>query len=522
MKKSAVLLLAAILFCLCGCTAESAVAPAKDYESMTLEELRQELTTVTDGFLTVATSPDFAPYEFYALGDDGEPTLAGFDMELAQYIADYLGLELAVVPMDFDGTIMELAAKKADLGMAGYSPDPERLEKMDFSQVYYTSSQSFVTVQDKLSQFPNLSSANASGYQIGAQLGTIQADLAQLHTPEADIVTLSKVTDIVAELLSGTLDGAYIETPVAQAYAARYPELVVALEIPYDASGSVIGVCKGNAPLLVGVNRAIEAAKADGSLDSYIAAATELASGDIQLGVLEEETSLISLQGFEKTLRYWKMFVQGLVCTLSLSALTVLFGFLLAGLLAWGRMSRCKLFRIASGIYVEVFRATPMLVQLFLVYYLLFANIDLPTFQIFGFIRFERFVPGVVALSLNSSAYLCEIIRGGISSVDRGQTEAARSLGLGSWQTMRCVVLPQAMKRILPAIANEFVTIIKESSICYSIGVQEIMSAVMNVKAATFSVAEPLLIAAAVYFCLTWPTSKIIGYFERKMSRGDK
>jgi polar amino acid transport system permease protein len=131
-------------------------------------------------------------------------------------------------------------------------------------------------------------------------------------------------------------------------------------------------------------------------------------------------------------------------------------------------------------------------------------------------------VPGVIALSMNSAAYLSEIIRSGIQSIDQGQTEAARSLGMSPVQTMRYIILPQAIKNILPAIANEFVTIIKESSICYTIGVQDIMSAVKSAQMAAFTIAEPLVIAAAIYFCLTFPTSKIIAYFERKMSRGDK
>ncbi|MBR3973344.1 MAG: amino acid ABC transporter permease [Oscillospiraceae bacterium] len=175
-----------------------------------------------------------------------------------------------------------------------------------------------------------------------------------------------------------------------------------------------------------------------------------------------------------------------------------------------------------ANVYVEVFRATPLLVQLFIVYYILLAGISLPAFKLFGIIRFERMIPGVIALSLNSGAYLSEIIRSGIQSIDGGQTEAARSLGMTQWQTMQHIVLPQAIKNILPAIANEFVTIIKESSICWTIGVQEVMFAVNSIKSATYFIGEPLIIAACVYFCLTFPTSKIIEHFERKMSRGDK
>lgn len=231
---------------------------------------------------------------------------------------------------------------------------------------------------------------------------------------------------------------------------------------------------------------------------------------------------MVTIAGFERAMGYIDLIRQGLICTLCLSLLTVVFGFLLALVLAIARLSNVKIPKILATIYVEVIRATPMLVQLFIVYNILLGGMDLPRFKLFGFIRFERFLPGVIALSLNSAAYLSEIIRSGIQSIDLGQTEAARSLGMTSAQTMRLIILPQAIKNILPAIANEFVTVIKESSICYTIGVQEIMYGVNSIKAATFSIGEPLIIAAIVYFCLTFPTSKIIGYFERRMSRGDR
>ena len=231
---------------------------------------------------------------------------------------------------------------------------------------------------------------------------------------------------------------------------------------------------------------------------------------------------MISALGFKKTLGYLRLFEEGVVCTVSLSVLTVVFGFVLALILALMRMSKFKTLKAISATYIEIFRATPMLVQLFVVYYVFFGNADLPSFKIFGFIRFERFLPGAVALSLNSGAYLSEIIRSGIKSIDGGQTEASRSLGLSSVQTLRYVVLPQAIKNILPAVANEFVTIIKESSICYTIGVQDIMYAVSATKGATYRIAEPLVIAALIYFCLTFPTSQIINHFERRMSRGDR
>ena len=232
------------------------------------------------GKLTVATSPDFAPYEFYAIDANGDPQLAGFDVALAGYIADYMGLELDVIPMDFDGVLNELAAGSVDLGMAGLSPDPERADAMDFSDIYYMGGQSFVCLQSNKDQFTSLEDTNKPEYSIGAQNGSIQNDLANENSPDADIVVLTKVTDIVAELLAGKLDGAYIETAVAETYAKQYPDLCVALDVPYDSEGSAVGVAKGNDGLMAKVNEAIAAALADGSMDQFVAEANELAAGD--------------------------------------------------------------------------------------------------------------------------------------------------------------------------------------------------------------------------------------------------
>ncbi len=226
--------------------------------------------------------------------------------------------------------------------------------------------------------------------------------------------------------------------------------------------------------------------------------------------------------GFAAAFEYWPMFLEGVLCTVLLSAFAVFFGFILALILALCRMCKFAPLRWLATAYVEIFRATPMLVQVLLIYNVFTLAFELPTFLVFGLFRFNRFLPGIVALSLNSGAYLSEVIRSGISSIPIGQTEAARSLGLPAWKTMRLVVLPQAIKNILPAMANEFVTIIKESSITYLIGVQEIMSVVKAVQGATYRQMEALVYAAVLYFCLTFPTSKIIAHFERKMSRGYK
>ena len=289
-KLFALLLTLAMVLSLAACGSKKEEAPAETPAETPAEEPAEAaITTVTEGKLTVATSPDFAPYEFYAIGEDGTPTLAGFDMALAQYIADYIGLELEVIPMDFDGVLTELATKTVDLGMAGLSPDPKRADAMDFSDLYYKGGQSFVCVKGNADKFTSLEDTDKAEYSIGAQTGSIQMDLANENSPDADIIALPKVTDLISELLTGKLDGAYIETDVAKSYQKNYPELEIVLDVPYDSEGSAIGVSKGNEALLAAVNEAVAAALSDGSMKTFVAEANELASGEKYEGLLDAD-----------------------------------------------------------------------------------------------------------------------------------------------------------------------------------------------------------------------------------------
>lgn len=302
MKKkylAAILAVCCVLpFSACGNSEkETAKEETSAQENQTEEKETEDqetvaVETVSDGVLTVATSPDFAPYEFYAIDEDGNPTLAGFDIDLAEYIADYMGLELEIIPVDFDGVLTELATKSVDLGMAGLSPDPDRESTMDFSDIYYTGGQSLVTVKENADKFNSFEAINDPDVTVGAQTGSIQLDLANENSPEADIVSLPKVTDLISELLTGKMDAAYIETAVAESYQTNYPDLAIVMDVPYDTEGSSIGVCKDNKELLQAVNEAIAAAIADGSLEKFIAEANELASGQTYEGLLDAEGNM--------------------------------------------------------------------------------------------------------------------------------------------------------------------------------------------------------------------------------------
>ena len=234
--------------------------------------------TVAEGKLTIGTSPDFAPYEFYHIDENGAPQLAGFDIALAQRIADDLGLELEVVPIDFGGILTELQSGNIDLGISGFSPTPERAETFDFSDLYYTGGQAFCVAMENKDAFSSYE--DFAGLSVGAQTGSIQYGLAEENTPDANIVGLTKVTDIVMELINGTLDGAFIEKDVALQYAKNYPDLCVLWDVEFDSEGSAIALKKGNEGLLDAVNGVIAQALEDGSMGEYIEEAQALASDE--------------------------------------------------------------------------------------------------------------------------------------------------------------------------------------------------------------------------------------------------
>ena len=221
------------------------------------------------------------------------------------------------------------------------------------------------------------------------------------------------------------------------------------------------------------------------------------------------------LQNLWKILsQYWDVFlIKGLSVTLLLSVLTVFFGTILGALVALGKMSRFKPLRFLVTAYVEIIRGTPILLQLYVGYFIV--PLAMP------FLGVSTFASITVALIINSSAYVSEVIRSGIQAVDGGQTEAARSLGLSKSQAMLKVVLPQAVKNILPALGNEFIMVIKETSLASTFFVGDLMTSYLTVKGATYLSFESLMIVGAIYFILTFSLSKVVGVFERRLKASD-
>ncbi len=209
--------------------------------------------------------------------------------------------------------------------------------------------------------------------------------------------------------------------------------------------------------------------------------------------------------------KYWQLFLfEGVKNTLILTSIAVILGVALGTVVAILKMSRSRIVRFLISIYIEIIRGTPILLQLYVFYFVL------P--ELLPFLNLSSFMWVAIALCINSSAYVSEVIRSGIQAVDKGQTEAARSLGLSQKQTMIKIILPQAVRNILPALGNEFIMILKETSLASTFFLGDLMTSYLLVKGATYLGFEALIIVGVIYFMLTFPLSKLVAWFEKKMA----
>ena len=209
--------------------------------------------------------------------------------------------------------------------------------------------------------------------------------------------------------------------------------------------------------------------------------------------------------------QYWRVFLlEGLVTTLEFTCIAVVLGAILGTLVAMMKMSKSKIVRFLASVYIEVIRGTPILLQLYIFYFVL------PS--LLPFLNLSQFMWVAIAMCINSSAYVSEVIRSGIQAVDKGQTEAARSLGMSQGRTMVHIILPQAVRNILPALGNEFIMILKETSLASTFFLGDLMTAQKTVAGVTFLQLETLLIVGAIYLCVTFPLSKLVSWLEKRIS----
>lgn len=208
---------------------------------------------------------------------------------------------------------------------------------------------------------------------------------------------------------------------------------------------------------------------------------------------------------------YWQVYLlEGVKTTLIFTCIAVTLGVVLGTFVAMLKMSRSKILRFLISVYIEVIRGTPILLQLYVFYFVL------P--NVFTFLKLSQFMWVSIALCVNSSAYVSEVIRSGIQAVDKGQMEAARSLGMNEKQAMMKIILPQAVRNILPALGNEFIMMLKETSLASTFFLGDLMTSYAIVKGVTYLTLEPMTIVAIIYLCMTFPLSKIVERFEKKMA----
>ena len=207
----------------------------------------------------------------------------------------------------------------------------------------------------------------------------------------------------------------------------------------------------------------------------------------------------------------WEWFLSGLGYTLLISLFAVLLGLAIGILMALMRLSKSKILRFISGLYIDIIRGTPTMVQLLIIYYIIFANVDI-----------SKWIVGVIAFGINSGAYMAEIVRGGILSVNIGQTEAGRSLGMTHSQTMMSIIMPQAMKNIIPALGNEFIVLIKETAVIGMVANIDLVGAARKVQSLTYDFIVPLLSIAVIYYIVIKILSLILQQIEKSLRKSDK
>lgn len=445
------------------------------------------------GELRVGLSADYAPMEFEHTVN-GKTEYAGVDIDLAKKIAKDNNLKLKIVNMSFDSLLGALKTGKIDIIISGMTSTPERKKQVDFSDSYMMTKNIMLVKKDKVNDYKDIKDFNNK--KVGAQKGTEQEKIAQTEIENASITSLSRLPDVILALKSGKVEGVVVGKPVAEAYLKQNPKLGISnVKFNEEEKDTVIAVPKDSPKLLSQINKTIKEVKDKGLIDKYMTNAAN---------AMNDDSGFIS--------KYGSFFLKGIKITILISLIGVALGSILGAFVALMKLSKIKIISWIASIYIEILRGTPMLVQVFIVFFGITAALGLDI---------SALVCGTIALVINSSAYIAEIIRAGINAVDKGQMEAARSLGLNYRQTMKSVIMPQAIKNILPALGNEFVTLIKESSIVSTIGVGEIMFNAQVVQGISFDPFTPLLVAAALYFVLTFVLTRIMNMIEGRLNASD-
>lgn len=477
------------------------IAPATisaDATSTSLSNTSSRQTSVAAikkrGKIIIGTAADYPPYEF-SVKVNGVSKRVGIDIDLGKQLAKDLGVKAEFKVMNFDSLLVALETHKVDVVIAAMSPTPERAKSVDFSKVYYGDNQDIVINKSEESKYKTLRDFN--GKVIGAQNGSEQYDLAKQQMKGAKLKGLDRVNNLIIALQSHKVDGVVMDSTRAKAFVANNNKLK-AINPHFKVSGqqgTAIAVAKDSPGLVAATNKTI----------------TKLQKNDTFDKVYVPRAGKYMSQGTKQNTmwNYWTYFAQGIEYTLIITIFSVLFGFILGLIFAALRRSNNKVLHSLAIAYIEFIRGTPMMVQVMFVYFGIGEIIQ----------NIPAVVAGIIAVSINSGAYVAEIIRSGIQAVDHGQVEASRSLGMSKKTTMRYIIMPQALRNIWPALGNEFITLLKDSSIVSVIGVSELMYQTQLVQSATYKGALPLFIAMMIYFILTFSLTRLLNYGERKLNR---
>lgn len=448
--------------------------------------------------LIMGTSADYPPYESVDAKNNGE--FVGLDIDIAKYITSQLGYELEITHMDFNGLVAALQTGRVDFVMSAMSATDERRQNVDFSDTYYAARNTIVSKKSA----PLETEASLSGKLVATQLGSTQ-DLYAETIEGATLKKLNKIPDLIQELNSGRVDAAIVEDAVAIEMTSLNPGLAMHF-LPAESAENGYAIAFPKKSTIVNeFNGVLSEMKDDGKLDEIVQKwfAAEK----------EQSNSLLNLNiDFSILKGYTPYILKGVYVTLLFTLVSALFGLVWGTVLSLFKISGIKPLEWFATAYTSIFRGTPLLVQLTIIYYAtpqLF-NYDIPALMAAG-----------LAFGLNSAAYLSETIRGGIMAVDKGQREAAIALGIPYRKMMLRIIFPQALRNILPALVNECVALLKESSLVSVIGVSDLMRRADVVRSTEFRSIEVLLFIAAIYYVLVLVLTSFARMLERRLRRSD-
>ncbi|GAA4193587.1 amino acid ABC transporter substrate-binding protein/permease [Microbacterium oryzae] len=441
----------------------------------------------------IGTDTTYAPFEFS--NSDGE--LVGIDMDLLRAIAEDQGFEVEIRQLGFDAAVQALQSDQVDAVMAGMSITPEREETFDFSDPYFTGGiQLGVLEGSEIDSYDDL-----EGETVAVKTGTQGQTFAEEIKDQYGfrVSPYQDTTDMVDA----------VKAQQAVGYFEDYP--VLAFGIQQGSGFELVGEPELGGEYGMAVNKGQNGELID-MFDEGLANLKD--SGEYQeildtyIGTGESAAAPASI--FSVAAKYWPALIDGLWMTILATLIALVVAFVLGIVFGFGRLSKIAPFRWISSAYVYVFRGTPILIQAFFVFF------AVP--QLIDGVQFNPFVAGAITLSLNTGAYMTEIIRGGILAVDPGQTEASRSLGLGHGKTMQKVVLPQAFRIMIPSFVNQGIITLKDTSLLSVIGLAELTFQSRQIIASTYLSAQVLTIVAVIYFVVITLLTVLANRLERKFN----